>query len=107
MAPAISGPNQHSGGAPGAAAFAPDLHDGRHLRLKAVLLCLWLLATFVSSFFARELSLPFGGWTFGYWMAAQGAVLVFIALVLVYCWAMNRFEREGAPAGAPLPPEHG
>ena len=27
---------------------------------------------------------------------AQGGVLVFIAIVVVYCWAMNRFERQDA-----------
>ena len=30
----------------------------------------------------------------GYWIAAQGAVLVFIAIVVAYGWAMNRFERQ-------------
>ena len=35
-----------------------------------------------------------GGWPLGYWIAAQGAVLVFIAIVVAYGWAMNRFERQ-------------
>ena len=40
------------------------------------------------------------GWPLGYWIAAQGAVLVFIGIVVVYAWAMSRFERQDAAARA-------
>lgn len=77
--------------------FPPDLHDVRHLKLKAGLLLLWALVSFVATYFARDLqSLVVGGWPLGYWIAAQGAVVVFIGIVVVYCWAMNRFERQDA-----------
>lgn len=77
--------------------FPPDLHDVRHLKLKAGLLLLWALVSFGATYFARDLQvLVFGGWPLGYWIAAQGAVLVFIAIVVVYGWAMNRFERQDA-----------
>ncbi len=77
--------------------FPPDLHDQRHLWLKAGLLLVWALVSFVATYFARDLQfLVMGGWPLGYWIAAQGAVLVFIALVVVYGWAMNRFERQDA-----------
>ena len=77
--------------------FPPDLHDQRHLWLKAGLLLVWALVSFVATYFARDLQfLVMGGWPLGYWIAAQGAVLVFIALVVIYGWAMNRFERQDA-----------
>lgn len=77
--------------------FPPDLHDVRHLWLKGGLLLLWVLVSFVATFFARDLQLLVaGGWPLGYWIAAQGAVLMFIAIVVAYCWAMNRFERQDA-----------
>ncbi|MDP3226591.1 MAG: DUF4212 domain-containing protein [Acidovorax sp.] len=77
--------------------FPPDLHDQRHLRLKAGLLLVWALVSFVATYFARDLQfLVMGGWPLGYWIAAQGAVLVFIAIVVIYGWAMNRFERQDA-----------
>ncbi len=77
--------------------FAPDLHDIRHLRLKAGLLLLWVLVSFGAAYFARDLqSFVAAGWPLGYWMAAQGAVVMFIAIVVVYCWAMDRFERQDA-----------
>ena len=77
--------------------FPPDLHDVRHLKLKAALLLLWALVSFGATYFARDLqALVIGGWPLGYWIAAQGAVLVFIGIVVVYGWAMNRFERQDA-----------
>lgn len=79
--------------------FPPDLHDVRHLWLKAVLLAVWVLASFVATYFARDLQrIVVGEWPLGYWIAAQGAVLVFIGIVVVYAWAMSRFERQDAQA---------
>lgn len=92
--------------------FPPDLHDVRHLWLKGGLLLAWVLVSFGAMYFARDLeSLVVGAWPVGYWVAAQGGVLVFIAIVVIYCWAMNRFERQdaqraaaAAQAAAPAPP---
>ena len=89
--------------------FPPDLHDVRHLWLKAGLLLLWALVSFVAMFFAHDLqTLVVGWWPLGYWVAAQGAVLVFIAIVVVYGWAMSRFEMQDAQRGdaADAPPAH-
>ena len=81
--------------------FPPDLHDVRHLWLKAGLLLLWALVSFGATYFARDLQvLVVGGWPLGYWIAAQGAVLVFIAIVVVYAWAMSRFELQDARAAS-------
>ena len=81
--------------------FPPDLHDVRHLWLKAGLLGVWVLVSFVATYFARDLQqITLGDWPLGYWIAAQGAVLVFIGIVVVYAWAMSRFERQDAAARA-------
>ena len=85
--------------------FPPDLHDVRHLKLKAGLLLLWALVSFGATYFARDLqALVIGGWPLGYWIAAQGAVLVFIGIVVVYGWAMNRLERSDGQASQQPPP---
>lgn len=77
--------------------FPADLHDVRHLWLKACLLLVWVLISFGGTYFARDLQrLIVGSWPVGYWLAAQGAVLSFIAIVLIYAWTMNRFERQDA-----------
>ena len=72
----------------------------RHLRLKAGLLVVWALVSFGACFFARDLSMVFNGWQLGYWIASQGAVVVFIAIVLVYARAMSYFEQRDAKAVA-------
>ena len=93
------------------APFAPDMHDARHLWLKAVLLLVWVLVSFVAGYFARDLQIMVGPWQLSYWLASQGAVLVFMAIVTVYCLAMNHFERQdmaaqGKAGGAGEPPAH-
>ena len=61
------------------------------------LLALWALVSFVPVFYARELSWHIGPWPFNFWMAAQGTVLVYIAIVVVFAWRMNRLEPEAVP----------
>lgn len=78
----------------GGGTFAPDLHDTHHLWLKALLLAVWVVVSFGACFYARELQALAQGWPLGYWVAAQGAVLVFLMLLVVYCVAMDKFERS-------------
>lgn len=71
--------------------------------LTTVLLLVWLLVSFGPSFFARDLSAMVGGWPLYFWMAAQGSILLFICIVVIYAWLMNRWEAQEAAAGRPLP----
>ncbi|MGB3880235.1 MAG: DUF4212 domain-containing protein [Diaphorobacter nitroreducens] len=80
------------------APFAPDLHDARHLWLKAGLLLVWVLVSFGTGYFARDLQFLVGPWPLSYWIASQGAVLMFIGIVCVYCAAMSYFERQDTAA---------
>jgi putative solute:sodium symporter small subunit len=71
--------------------------------LTAVLLLVWLLISFGPSFFARDLSVIIGGWPLYFWMAAQGSILLFICIVVIYAWLMNRWEAQEAAAGRDIP----
>lgn len=65
----------------------------RAQRLTLYLLSVWFLATFLTVFFARELSaVTFFGWPFSFYMAAQGTILVYAAIVGVYAWRMRRLD---------------
>jgi putative solute:sodium symporter small subunit len=75
---------------------ALEKHDPRVLALKAGLLAVWAGISFGCCFFARELSFMVAGWPFSYWVAAQGAVLGFIAIVVVYATVMRRLSPEDA-----------
>ncbi len=66
----------------------------KNLRVTAVLMVIGFVVTFVIAFFARELSFKFFGWPFSFWVGAQGALLVYVALVWVYARTMNRLDRE-------------
>lgn len=71
--------------------------------LTLVLLLVWLLISFGPSFFARDLSVIVWGWPFYFWMAAQGSILLFIGIVVVYAWLMNHWEAQEAAAGRDIP----
>ena len=63
----------------------------RTRRLTLVLLAVWALAGFGLVWFARDLNaFKFLGGPLGFWIASQGAVLVFVAIVVGYAWRMNR-----------------
>jgi putative solute:sodium symporter small subunit len=72
----------------------PERHDARVLWLKAALLAVWAAVSFGFFFFARDLQFVVAGWPFAYWMGAQGAILVFIAIVVVYATVMQRLAPE-------------
>jgi len=65
-------------------------HFARAITL--ALLAVWFGVTFVAAFFARQLDFMWFGWPFGYWVAAQGALLVYLILIGVYAWVMNRLD---------------
>ena len=75
---------------------ALEKHDPRVLVLKAGLLAVWFALSFGCSYFARDLSFMLAGWPFSYWLAAQGAVLGFIAIVVVYAIVMRRLAPDDA-----------
>ena len=79
---------------------AVEKHDPRVLALKAGLLALWVLVSFGACFFAWDLQFRIGPWPFGFWVAAQGAVLMFIAIIAAYAAIMKRLSPEdSAPTG--------
>lgn len=72
--------------------------------LTSVLLGIWGCLNFVLPFFARDLSFTVGGWPLHFWLASQGALLVFLAIVALYAWLVNRWEAEAAPASEDADP---
>ena len=73
---------------------AHEKHDPRVLALKAALLAVWAAASFGVCFFARDLQFRIGPWPFDFWMAAQGTVIVFIAIIAFYAAAMKRLAPD-------------
>jgi putative solute:sodium symporter small subunit len=66
----------------------------KNLRITAFLLSIWFFVTFVLVFFARDLDFKFFGWPFSFWVAAQGALVVYCAIIYFYARYMNKLDRE-------------
>jgi putative solute:sodium symporter small subunit len=89
---------------------ASDQRPARHrahwqasLRLTGVLLLLWFGATFGVAYFARALSFNFFGWPFSFWVAGQGAILLYVSIIAVYAHRMNRLDQDHGVAEEPGP----
>lgn len=66
------------------------------------LLLLWLLTGFCVAYFARELTgLSVFGWPLSFYLAAQGASLVYLAILAFYAWRMRRLDLAAAAPQAP------
>ncbi|CAJ0821304.1 MULTISPECIES: DUF4212 domain-containing protein [Ralstonia] len=61
-----------------------------NMRWIAALLGVWFVVTYVVAFFARDLSMRFFGWPFAYWVAGQGAPIVYVLITVLYAWRTNR-----------------
>jgi putative solute:sodium symporter small subunit len=62
--------------------------------LRWTLMTVWASVSFGTAFFARDLSFVWMDRPFGFWMAAQGSVLIFLAITVVYAVLVNRWERQ-------------
>lgn len=67
-----------------------------NLRLLAALLAVWVFVSFgLSIFLAEPLNaIRIGGYRLGFFFAQQGSIYVFIALIFIYVWRMNRLDKK-------------
>ena len=68
--------------------------NSRVNRLRLSLLFIWGSVTFCVAFFARDFNFNVLEKPFGFWMAAQGSVLMFLAITWVYALLVNHWERQ-------------
>jgi putative solute:sodium symporter small subunit len=68
---------------------------GKLLSLTFVSLAIWFVVTFVIGYFARELSsITFMGWTFPFYMGAQGSLIIYVLIIWFYARRMNQLDHE-------------
>src|SRR5438067_13622778 len=69
-------------------------HWARTRRLTTLLLALWLATSFCTVFFARDLAdFSVFGWPLSFYLAAQGASLLYLAIIGAYAWRMRALDR--------------
>lgn len=73
-----------------------DNYWKENVRLVLKLLAIWFVASFgMGILFVDWLNqFKFFGFPFGFWMAQQGAIYVFVALIFVYVFKMNKLDRK-------------
>lgn len=76
--------------------LSPRHHEywRKNLRVTAVLLFIWFIATFVVGWFARELNQTDFIGPLGFYMGAQGALIVYGAIIWFYAHYMNLLDKE-------------
>jgi putative solute:sodium symporter small subunit len=66
----------------------------KNLRLTSILMLIWFVVTFAVAYYARELNFTFFGWPFSFWVASQGALVVYVLIIGYYAYYMNRLDIE-------------
>lgn len=70
-------------------------HWRRNIRLTGLLLAIWFLTTFAAIWYARELNeIVIAGFPLGFYMGAQGALVLYLILVRVYATRMDKLDDE-------------
>ncbi|MEF9943380.1 MAG: DUF4212 domain-containing protein [Burkholderiaceae bacterium] len=69
----------------------------KNLRLTAGLLVIWFVVTFVFAFFAAPIAaftIPVLDFPAAYYIAAQGALIVYVAILYVYARKMRQYDAQ-------------
>jgi putative solute:sodium symporter small subunit len=66
----------------------------KNLRITGILLAIWFVVTYVVGYFARDLAFDFFGWPFSFWVASQGALVVYCVIIWYYAHYMNKLDQE-------------
>ncbi len=67
-----------------------------NLRYVLVLLAIWFVVSYgCGILFVDQLDrIRIGGFKLGFWFAQQGSIYVFVALIFIYVFLMNRLDRR-------------
>ena len=85
----------------------------KNIRIVLSLLAVWFFVSFGMGILLVDVldNFRFFGFKFGFWMAQQGSIYVFVVLIFVYVRLMNKldqkygFDKEDEPAPDPSPNE--
>ena len=68
----------------------------RNVRLLITLLAVWFLVSYGFGILLAEPlnAIQIGGFKLGFWFAQQGSIYVFIAIIFIYVYKMNKLDRE-------------
>ena len=66
-----------------------------NVRLTTIIMIIWFVVTYVAIFFSPELNnIVIFGFPMGYYMGAQGSLIIFVILIFWYAFKMNAADKE-------------
>lgn len=72
-----------------------EVHWNRTRNLMIVHMVIWFIFSFVVHWFAPQLNkVSMFGWPLGFYMAAQGSLIVFVVQLFVFAKQQDRIDRE-------------
>lgn len=68
----------------------------QNLRYLLILLLIWLTVSYGAGILFKKTLDQFyiGGFPLGFWFAQQGSIYVFVILIFVYVYLMNRLDKK-------------
>jgi putative solute:sodium symporter small subunit len=74
----------------------PSAYWKANLRIIKYSLIIWAIVPFGFGILFRPLlsGIQVGGTDIGFWVAQQGSIIVFLAIIFFYAWRMNKLDRE-------------
>jgi len=68
----------------------------RNLKIIGYILVVWFLVSCVAGILIVDWlnNIQIAGAKLGFWFAQQGSIIVFIALIFIYCKIVNNLDRE-------------
>ncbi len=98
MTRAMTNPPEYSAARADPPAGSSDSYWRKNLKYLGILLAVWFAISYGAGIlFVEPLNnfrLPGTGFPLGFWFAQQGAIYVFVVLIFVYVYLMNRLDRE-------------
>ena len=79
-----------------------------NIRLLAILLSIWFFISYLCGIVLADWldNIRFAGFKLGFWIAQQGSIYVFIALILVYVRAMDKLDNQYRQHHPSTDPDH-
>lgn len=68
----------------------------QNLKYLGILLGIWFLVSYGFGILLKDPldSINLGGFKLGFWFAQQGSIYIFVILIFVYVWLMNRLDKK-------------
>ena len=67
-----------------------------NIKYVLILLLIWFLVSFVAVVILKDAlnTIKIGGFKLGFWFAQQGSMYVFVVLIFVYVYLMNKLDKK-------------